>query len=233
MKKATANTKKPLLRCEVCEKSFNNKYNLVRHLAAERHASQEANNESEESGNPLNVLDDNIQMLLLRQKSFQCQVCLFYCDKNEAFIEHILSEDHVNNSKNLLGPLLCVRCKFVTTAHDDLVEHIKSDNHKDSVNKSDRPCVVKESRSNIPCQQCDKTLTSWVKLWQHMKSVHSGSSDNKPMRRRGRVNRPQCPYCDTRWQCEAALRVHIRRRHSGERPYTCEICKVSRCLVLM
>lgn len=76
--------------------------------------------------------------------------------------------------------------------------------------------VVKLNAVVHKCLYCEKTFVSKLTLKRHLRSDHNSAGGSL-----------LCPYCGSRWRCKAVLEVHIRRQHTGVRPYHCQTCQVS------
>ena len=204
------------IECTICLKSFNYKYNFARHLASAYHLRR-----ARMCSTSL-LLDESCQILLLRQSRFQCLVCSFFTSQQDYLIQHLRQPAHASRCARLIGPLLCVRCKFRTPSNTSLLQHLVSAEHQRVISAARRPCIIKESRNNLHCEQCNITIHSATAMVQHNK-VHHGKDGNKPMRRL-RAAKPSCPYCGSEWQSLFQLAIHIRRKHTKEKPFECQPC---------
>ena len=211
-----------VIECAVCDRSFNNKYNFVRHLTTSYHVSRERG-----MIRPY-ILNEKFQALLLRRKPFQCRICGFYCNAHSILIEHMISEKHEEFVNNLIGPQFCTVCKYTAHATTDIFEHFKSEEHCENLKTYDRACILRERRTNVCCQLCDKKMHSAKALADHMTAHHRGSmrTTKSKYRRKSALFSQLCPHCKLQCANAQVLKMHIRRKHSDERPYRCSHCAI-------
>ena len=76
--------------------------------------------------------------------------------------------------------------------------------HKNRVHYQKVIVEEKEQR----CDQCGQIFETKLKLYHHKRNVHT---------------KKQCPYCGDMIRC-VHLNNHIRRNHTGDMPYKCDIC---------
>ena len=208
------------IECTVCSKTFNNRYNFARHLVSGYHQRKAL------TDHKVMLLDEPYQLLLSRQSRFQCHICKFYCNTSEQLNVHVFSLGHADAVGSLAGPLLCVRCKFASRSNTEMLDHIEGEQHQKTITESDRPCVLRESRYRMQCRSCDNIFHRATHLKKHMETVHGDQLEGgQPMRStlRGK-GPPVCPYCQTKWKSFAGMEVHIRRKHTFEKPFKCEEC---------
>ncbi len=204
------------IECTICQKCFDSKYNFARHLASSYHMHRS------QMCNKTMLLDESCQVLLLRQSRFQCHVCSFYCSQANDLLIHMRMPLHIERARQLLCPLLCVRCKFQCRSNEQMLEHIASREHQMVHETATRPCVMKEVRYKIKCPQCEQVLHSSAQFRQHLKNKHE--------HQKGGIKagqRPFCPYCGKRWGSLFAMAIHIRRKHTKEKPFKCNCCSAA------
>ncbi|CAH1779248.1 unnamed protein product [Owenia fusiformis] len=210
--------------CTICDKTIEDKYNMAKHLMTTYH-------QRRAMGHPDKFkYIQQYQLAMTKLSPQQCGVCNFYCNTAETLQVHMKSQAHNDKCCNLLGPLLCVLCNYKCDTNTEMLNHIQSAPHTTTAEGSKRPCTVKECRYRIRCKLCDKAMHSASKLLSHMQSKHSVDSSLTLNlgRRRGR-NCPKCPYCAVECQSVFAMTVHIRRKHTKERPFKCEPCQTQFC----
>ena len=214
--------KLPSINCPICDKEFYNKFTFARHLVSPSHMKRilpDGERESKEKS----FLNEGMQMLLLRLKSFQCRVCGFYCHDKEPFLDHLKTALHTTKCAALLGPLKCSTCKFTSRNSGAMFDHFSTSPAHGTIEKNGRPSVLREQRNNIPCEICGKVIHSIMQFKIHMKVKHQ----EKPVRKRKGRTKPSCTYCGTVCGSAFALTIHIRRKHTKERPHKCDFCNVA------
>ena len=159
--------------------------------------------------------------LVLQSLRFQCRVCAFASDVDTHLLEHLSGDAHAQASSSLIGPLLCVRCVFKTDSANGMLEHCSSEAHCDVIERSSRPCVIKESRTSVTCSDCSKVFTSVTKLELHKKRVHDQNTD-VPNENPNNI----CECCQKTWPCRSALLAHVKRKNAV-RPHYCNVCDVT------
>ncbi len=210
--------------CPLCQKSFNNKYNFIRHLLSGYHIRRA------KYGGPKFLLDEGMQRLLLQLSPYQCRICRFFCNEEQPLLDHCLTKQHKERSKKLLGPLFCVRCRVSTKSDAVMTRHLQTGDHLRQVADSGRPCVIREMKINLTCMECpNRVFLSAAVLKKHLKT-HQGAARKRRGRPPGK-NRVRvasiCNHCGKDLKTLYNLAVHIRRRHSQEKPFHCQTCEVS------
>ena len=206
--------------CTICDKKYNNKYVLSRHLLTKSH-------KVHSKGHPDAVLLlQKYHKYIVRLSPFQCLICRYFFNKNEFFEKHIKSEEHANNCVELIGEIKCSICSFKTHLHEAMVEHIDGEEHKANVSKCNKLCVFKESHVQCQCKYCGLSVRAYSRLKRHIILKHPEKEVTAPAvkRRVGVHNKPRCSVCDKKCNSESALKIHIRRRHTGEKPFKCDTC---------
>ena len=187
--------------CDACGVELSSKYSYVRHLLTPLHCRRATGYcvTGPPSSAPTTANTEDVVQLISRHKPIQCRICRFYGDTSSQLLYHLASMSHYNLAKRKL--VQCVPCQFVGTS-DDLVAHIKSDSHATIVNQSSRPSII----------------TAYRNRGRHQHAVYH----------RTKVN-TSCSDCGAKFPSASSLKIHIRRKHSGERPFTCSICSKSYC----
>ena len=206
--------------CTICDKKYNNKYVLSRHLLTKFHR-----NRSKDHPAAAPLLQ-KYHKYIVRLSPYQCLICRYFFNKNEFFEDHVKSEEHANNCADLVGEIKCSICSFKTHLNEAIVEHIDSDEHKKNVSKCNKLCVIKESHVQCKCKYCGLVVRAFSRLKRHIILKHPNKEITSPAvkRKLGVHNRPRCEICQKKCHSESALKIHIRRRHTKERPFECTVC---------
>ncbi|XP_022211039.2 testis-specific zinc finger protein topi [Drosophila obscura] len=151
---------------------------------------------------------------------FVCNVCEQKFSTADLLQEHRYIYYHYFPRLNADGSALLLPCEYCdvnfTQAHE-----VEAHNQEKHLNKKRRE---KETRTNGPglgngrlrqylCDVCGKSYTQSSHLWQHLR-FHQGV---KPFA-------CQEANCDRKFTIRPDLNDHIRKCHTGERPYHCLVC---------
>jgi KRAB domain-containing zinc finger protein len=205
--------------CPVCYLSVRFKSNFVKHMKTHKENSpklkvSEENrlncDHCEKSFSTDNKLRDHKKSHLPMQ--FTCNLC------GKGFRRAVDLEGHLNahiglkpfnllpNESNDSQKLFeCPVCYVTISLKSNFKRHLK--NHEE---KKQELKVVIENK--FKCNQCDKTWPSEKKLKEHHES-------HQPMQFK-------CNLCDQGFRRPNQLRAHMVR-HTGIKPYTCDICSKS------
>ncbi|CAF4865343.1 unnamed protein product [Pieris macdunnoughi] len=202
--------------CPQCKKYFSNHLYLAAHTKRQ-HPNWEKHFMCNICDRPY-LLKSNLKLHLAshsrNEKMFKC----IYC--KEKFADQYLLIDH--EKQHLVdGKYLCIICETAFDCRNRLTFHYRSH------------LKVKD----FVCQHCGKEFLRMNSVRRHVQVCHSGhrlqckickkylkGHLSEHMRTHDK-NRPhECPDCGQRFTQSTQLTVH-RRSHTGVRPYTCRICQ--------
>ena len=169
------------------------------------------------------------------EKIFKCDHsgCDFITVNDRKEVQRHMSTVHKENPGSTADKtqgIVCDICGRKFGAPGVLLNHKINEHNTTSLGQALFPCHEcdeafgnKHSRNmhinsvhlkiSFACQKCGKSFKQKVKLCQHMRKVHE----------KDRI-RMQCQICQE-WVCnKETLQNHTRRKHTGERPYTCTFC---------
>ncbi|KAL3859509.1 hypothetical protein ACJMK2_009727 [Sinanodonta woodiana] len=207
----------PVHVCTICDKKYNNKYVMSRHLITKFH-----NNRSKGRPGAITLMQKYYKYIV-RLSPFQCEICCFYFNQETYFKHHMESEAHMNNCKDLYGEMVCSLCSYKTHSHDELLVHLKSQEHEALVAKRNKLCIVKESHVKVGCRYCGMVMYSYTRLKRHIVRRHKDRKKTEPVKRVMGGFRPLCSVCNRQMSSQHALTIHMRR-HKREKPYYCSPC---------
>lgn len=148
----------------------------------------------------------------------RCYVCNV-CEEHFNRLEDLYLHRHVTlhffprqNKETKEMEIACDKCEFMSIHIKDLVEHYNTDHTKKALPMKKQNVSSKKPRPHL-CEICGKSYTQSSHLWQHLR-FHQGV---KPF---------ECPIedCDRKFTIRPDLNDHIRKCHTGERPYHCLLC---------
>ncbi|XP_058120381.1 testis-specific zinc finger protein topi-like [Anopheles ziemanni] len=167
-----------------------------------------------------------------------CKICKTSFASLQLLYEHRYSMDHhfprksksfVTGNADIDSELIdnCAYCGYIANRANKLRMHYNTNHAKDPCEPL-KPIILAGENSNSPtqlgsdeektqrpylCDVCGKTYTQSSHLWQHLR-FHNG------------VRPFVCPRepCTRSFTIRPDLNDHIRKCHTGERPYECETC---------
>lgn len=208
--------------CTVCDKKFHNKYMIARHLLTKFHQNRAVAQKEED-----NTLIQRYHKCIVRLSPYQCGICRFYFNRNDEFEEHLRSEEHEENCRNLIGEIQCSCCRYKTHYLEELRGHLESAEHAERIQKRDRICIIKECHAGCKCKFCGLQMHSFERLVQHVNLKHADGKVVSGVHKRviGVRNRPKCSKCNIQLASASALALHmLSNKHSEQKPYCCEVC---------
>ena len=212
----------PLHICTICDRKYPNKYYLSRHLITTFHK-HKAMSQPEEAFKLL----QQYHKYVIRLSPYQCAICRYYFNSYEEFIKHLESLEHMLVQDNLVAEMICSLCKFRTHYNEELLQHMNTEEHIINIRKRAKICIIKESHVKCKCKYCDLTMNSHTRLKRHVALKHKDKEfvSGVVKRQIGVRNTPICYICGQQFSSKSTLELHVRRRHTKERPYNCEVCQ--------
>ncbi|XP_017057672.1 testis-specific zinc finger protein topi [Drosophila ficusphila] len=217
-----------VLQCEFCEYVFADIAELLVHSAshvAERRfectaCDMQMNTAKEAS---IHFQTDCIFMLeatrslnVTLSRHFVCNVCELKFANTDLLQEHRYTSYHYFPRLSENGKKLLLPCEFCEVnfefAHEILPHNEEKHLNKKKREKETRNTGTGRLRQYL-CDICGKSYTQSSHLWQHLR-FHQGV---KPFV-------CQEENCDRKFTIRPDLNDHIRKCHTGERPYLCLVC---------
>jgi len=198
--------------------------------------------------------DGSVDRQLLKSGEMNCVVCGVVLSSKYSYVRHLLTplhqrradgycnatspstvavENHTDDIVRLISkqkPVQCRVCCFYGDTTSQLLQHLTSSSHYGQAKRKLLQCVV--------CQfagTCDDIVTH-VKSDSHATLVKEFRQPSVVIARRRRQRRGQatedcksCNLCDKKFPSTSSLEIHIRRRHTGQRPFTCSLCCKAYC----
>ncbi|XP_066253815.1 uncharacterized protein [Euwallacea similis] len=190
--------------CAVCKCKVN-RYLMGKHLISHYHC-RKGDISSEESKK---LVLDNILNIVL-ESPFQCNVCKFFCNAQEQFIDHWKTDFHQRNDQNHRGYYFCAFCKQRSETTEDMLKHLKSFAHLEVVSVINRsvPIIIKKI-SDIHCLTCNSAFALNIQLLNHCKKSGHDSSNVSLYNSEDY----KCKNCDKSFSKAMSLQRHLRKKH--------------------
>lgn len=155
-------------------------------------------------------LSDRKQQVTVESEDIQlkCNYCDFVCYNRREFGRHRNSNHRLEHfrwrnavrgqlSRKVHDPVVCDQCGKM------LQNKYKLYSHRSSVHSA--------KKYVCPVSGCEFSATTSSRLSQHQKCVHNRASF-------------QCSECGKCFKRSDTLKIHIRAKHTGEKPYSCPHC---------
>ncbi|XP_023224775.1 zinc finger protein 585A-like [Centruroides sculpturatus] len=134
-------------KCAPCNKNFENKMKLMIHLLSSEHQ------------NKFDSVDQWHNAVFCHQQSlvytslFQCLICRYFFNNDNALMTHLKTACHIQKVKQLKEPLVCLSCNFECHGSNNLLNHILSKNHQKQICcvSHYHPIVIKNKSMHCIC----------------------------------------------------------------------------------
>ncbi|CAL8131567.1 unnamed protein product [Orchesella dallaii] len=153
----------------------------------------------------------------------ECKIC------HKTFRAHTVLVRH-NKSHSEIKEYLCVFCNKLFSGSTKLQEHIIVIHTKERPFKCNtcerlfplekhlkQHSRIHSDKTYYDCPHCDKKFKQNASLYYHLKQFHLGGA--------AAMKKVCCSVCNTMVTANG-LRRHIQSKHTGERPFQCDICKL-------
>ncbi|KNC25036.1 Testis-specific zinc finger protein topi [Lucilia cuprina] len=149
------------------------------------------------------------------QRYFVCNVCENKFQSMELLHEHRYTSYHFFPRLNKVTGTLqlpCEYCESIFENAQECVTHYEEKHYRKYKRDKDGTSGSSKTRQYL-CDICGKSYTQSSHLWQHLR-FHQGV---KPFACKE-------PGCTRKFTIRPDLNDHIRKCHTGERPYHCLVC---------
>ncbi|KAH8264651.1 hypothetical protein KR038_011736 [Drosophila bunnanda] len=159
-----------------------------------------------EAGKPLSVSVSRF---------FVCNVCELKFANSELLQDHRCTYHHYFPRLSLHGTRLLLPCDFCEAMFECASEVQPHNEEKHSSKKKREKDSASGRQRQYLCDICGKSYTQSSHLWQHLR-----------FHQEMRVKPFVCPEekCDRKFTIRPDLNDHIRKCHTGERPFHCLVC---------
>uniref|UniRef100_A0A3Q1B6K4 C2H2-type domain-containing protein n=1 Tax=Amphiprion ocellaris TaxID=80972 RepID=A0A3Q1B6K4_AMPOC len=201
-------------KCDVCGKTFKNKYQMKKHHQIHNSAKPSADNACRKKCNSPSDLKVNL-IIDKGDKRFSCETCGKCFSKNSHLKVHMRT--HTGEK-----PYFCERCGKRFNRNSTLTVHMRTHTGEKAYfcercgkrfNRNSTLTVHMRTHTGEKpyfCERCGKHFNRNSNLTVHMKT-HTGE---KPY---------FCERCGKGFREHGMLTIHMRT-HTGEKPYFCERC---------
>ena len=175
------------------------------------------------------------------QKPFKCGLCVLTFRQNSQLKRHMERHHMVSAT---VKEYTCAECGKEFVQNHTLQKHVllahssgrRFQCEKCDVRFSDEASLSKHERAHdegLQCSECGKWFTHKRSLGRHMMMHNTekvfSANDAEKMYRTTAEKKPdrimfKCDECDKAFSTENQLMRHVTAKHSGEKPYACDLC---------
>ncbi|XP_039755650.1 zinc finger protein 260-like isoform X2 [Pararge aegeria] len=236
--------KKGLFQCDYCQKQFDNKSSIRRHVYLHLNVKTFPCSQCKKVFRKQLYLSAHVT----RQhpdwgQHYMCNLC----DKPFLMRENLIA--HMASHTNTETMFKCIYCKEKYSNQNDLIKHEKQhlvcgmyyciicQQSFDCRNKLSMHFKTHLKVKDFICQHCGKEFLRMNSMRRHVQISHAGvriqctickkylkGHLTEHMRTHENQRPHKCPDCGQSFTQSTQLTVH-RRSHTGTRPYACRICK--------
>lgn len=206
------------IKCDVCKTRLRT-FLYGKHLISHYHYRRMFKNPTASYATIIN----NIDRIVL-QSPYQCQICRFYANTEEMFLNHWDSEEHRSKcSQN--GMFWCSFCKFDCKTNDEMSNHLIGKAHQEVVSAINRsvPIIIRQKQM-IHCEKCQKEFSYNIELRKHAPSCSGskalGTASDQYQ------SKHYCKECKEYFASLIVYQRHLTSIH-GEKFYFCGPCELS------
>ena len=213
IKKEVIENAKKAHKCDVCDKNFHSKKELISHFDSQHddlkrfkcNQCQEKFGTSKQLKSHGKLHHEEIKNELKDGQALKCHLCN-YMDSRFISLQELQAHIFINHElmKNILKTdkgYKCDRCDKYFNAKRNLKMHIYN---------------IHEGRKDYKCEHCGKSFGRAQSKRQHVQIIHEGKADFK------------CDLCNAgAFYSTGKLKQHVEIVHEGRKDYTCELCELS------
>lgn len=199
--------------CDKCNKSFNSRKNIKRHMKVHSDDIQYSRNHKCQVCNRTYKRSDHLARHMISHsenpKPFSCEICISRFSNRSHLNRHI----RLHRKTNSIDPRFhCDQCGVEFPKRSKLRSHMKQ--HGAFVDEPKHDCLY---------PYCSKSFKSKEKLDSHVLNTHDIVNCSKKV--------IICPVkdCSKAYSTRYNLRVHIAHKHSRQKNDSVFICSVSDC----
>uniref|UniRef100_A0A2H8TLU4 Zinc finger protein 544 n=1 Tax=Melanaphis sacchari TaxID=742174 RepID=A0A2H8TLU4_9HEMI len=215
--KNKSKSEKYIYTCDLCHQSFISKKLLIFHMKCHFPNNDYCSNNNSKSLHSKNFKYKQLKKCK-KKRIFVCKICCKQFNDQSNYRRHTIN--HVNTNK-----FKCRFCEKQFTVEYNLKVHIRLHTgespykcdichltfYRNDIMLTHRR-IHEENNITYDCKDCLKPFLYKNSLLRHAKIHHM-------------ENIYSCYHCQKTFTRKDSLIVHLRSKHTGEKPYKCQICK--------